>query len=447
MEKNDIKKIIVITVCFLLISTGFISLTASNTTVTLNNTDYLEDERNIYSKDFLDLKISFLMKLAQFPAVSVCVIKGNEVVFSRGYGIYDLENSKQASQDTIYVIASVTKTIVGTALMQLWEQGLFELDDDVNNYLPFSLKNPNFPDDPITFKMLLSHTSSLNTNTRNEYYWMNFSEDPPFDFFPEPYLEQFLVPGGRYYHNRVWNNIYRPGERAMYANVGFDIISYLVEIISGEKFLSYCQNHIFNPLEMHSTSFNLSNLNIDDVAKPYFYYLGEYYQINELDFLWGDITPPQPYWKMRAYPAGGLYTSVNDLSHFLIAHMNDGVYKDFRLLEKDSVDLMHAIIPDNRIGYGLAWMKFDISAFHISTGHGGDLPGADTWMLYIDSEDVGVIYFANGNPAYGPRSTLSYIAVQLLLFSLFRKGGMSLLPSLNILYRPVPSFMKFNVYK
>ena len=140
------------------------------------------------NENYFDSKISFLMKYATFPSLSACIINEDEVIWSKGYGYYDIINQKESDTDTIYVIASITKTIVGTCLMQLYDQGLFQLDDDVNNYLPFSLRNPNFPDDKITFRMLLSHTSSLNTNTRNEYYWINFSGDPPFNFFPEPYL-------------------------------------------------------------------------------------------------------------------------------------------------------------------------------------------------------------------------------------------------------------------
>ena len=135
-----------------------------------------------------DKKISLLMRLAGFCSLSTCIIKNDTIIWSKGYGLYDVPEQKQTTIDTIYVLASITKTIVGTALMQLYEQGLFDLDDDVNDHLPFELRNPNFPDDPITIRMLLSHTSSLNTNTQQQYYWFNFSGDPPFPFFPEPYL-------------------------------------------------------------------------------------------------------------------------------------------------------------------------------------------------------------------------------------------------------------------
>jgi CubicO group peptidase (beta-lactamase class C family) len=366
-------------------------------------------------------RISFLMHLADFSALSACIIQDDQVIWSMGYGSYDREADTPAAPQTIYVLASVTKTVVGTALMTLYDQGLFALDDDVNMYLPFNLRNPNFPDEPITIRMLLSHTSSLNTNTQNNYYWMNFSGDPPFSFFPEPYLSELLLPDGKYYDPSLWSTIYHPGEHAMYANVGFDLISYLIEIISGETFLEYCDTHLFTPLDMHQTSFNLSQLPLQDVAIPYQRYLGKYYQINELTFMFGNMTPPDKYWRGRFYPAGGLYSTVVDLSHFLIMHMNNGVYNGTHILKNDTVALMHHIDPDNQIGYGLAWMHHSISPYLTTTGHGGDLPGVDTWMLYNQTLDRGVIYFANGNPYYALLPLNGFLWVQLLLYSLFMK--------------------------
>lgn len=366
-----------------------------------------------------DHKISVLMKIAGLPSLTACIIKNNQMIWSKGYGYYDRSEQKPATTDTVYVLASVTKTIVGTALMQLYEQGLFDLDDDVNNFLPFDLRNPNFPDDPITFRMLLSHTSSLNPNDQLQYYWFNFSGDPPFSFFPEPYLREFLLPGGRYYDPSVWSSEYRPGEYAMYANVGFDIISYLVEIISGEPFLEYCETHIFSPLNMKHTGFNFSRFDINQVAIPYLRYKGTYYTINELESIFG-LELPELYYRMRFYPAGGLYSTVLDLSHFLIAHMNDGVYNGTRILKKETVDLMHAIQPGNQIGYGLAWMHQSIGGL---SGHAGDLFGGDTWMLYSEEKDIGVIYLANGNAEYGALPFRGQFTVILILYLLFTKEG------------------------
>ena len=407
-------------VCIVLITTCVIPVIAEFTSQTTNTTS--PALYALLNDAVFDQKISFLMKIAGFPSLSACIIKNDQMIWSKGYGYFDRSKLKPATPDTFYVVASITKTIVGTALMQLYEQGLFGLDDDVNEFLPFRLRNPNFPDDCITFRMLLSHTSSLTTNTQNQYYWFNFSGDPPFGFFPEPYLREFLVPGGSYYDPSVWSTKYRPGEYAMYANVGFDIISYLVEIISGDPFLEYCDNHIFSPLDMKNTGFNLSHFNIDQVAIPYQRFNGKYYRINELGFMFGENTPPESYWRLRCYPAGGLYTTVKDLSHFLIAHMNDGIYNDTRILKKETVELMHAIQPGNRIRYGLAWMHESIGGFSVS-GHGGDLQGVDTWMLYNQTGDIGVIYLANGNPKYSTMPFSGLFSFILILVSLFTKEG------------------------
>jgi len=434
MEKNITRKGLVTIIVFLFISSSFFSVSANLITDNQSKSTISNEQRNVFDDIFFDMKMAFLMEIAKLPSLSACIIHNDQVIWSKGYGYYDLENQKEPTSDTIYVIASITKTIVGTALMQLYEQGYFSLDDDVDTYLSFPLRNPHFPDEPITFRMLLSHTASLNTNTRNEYYWVNFSGDPPFSFFPEPYLEEFLVPGGKYYHEDVWSDTYKPGEHAMYANIGFDLISYLIEILSEESFLLYCQQHIFEPLNMHNTSFNLSTLNIDNVAIPYQYSLGKYYQINELPSQFGDITPSEPYWRLRCYPAGGLYTTVNDLSHFLIAHMNDGIYQNTRILEKETVDLMHTIQPDNAIQYGLAWMNHPIGLKYTAMGHGGDIMGVDTWMLYMPSEDIGIIYFANGNPVYRQMgSIMGHIAIEFILYSVFKEGGLTMSPSPNIL--------------
>ena len=409
---NMKKKLIGICICILLTTTCVIPVMADTT----QKAAYIP-----FNDAAFDQKLSLLMKIAGFPSLTACIIKGDQMIWSKGYGYYDRSEQKPATTDTIYVLASITKTIVGTALMQLYEQGLFDLDDDVNTFLPFDLRNPNFPDDPITFRMLLSHTSSLNENGQMQYYWLNFSGDPSFDFFPEPYLREFLLPGGRYYDPSVWSMEYRPGDYAMYANVGFDLISYLVEIISGEPFLAYCDTHIFSPLDMTNTGFNFSCFDIDQVAIPYQRFKGRYYTINETAFLFGeDWTPPQQYWRVRFYPAGGLYTTVSDLSHFLIAHMNDGIYNGTQILEKETVELMHATQPGNQIGYGLAWMHESIGDL---SGHGGDLPGADTWMLYSQKEDIGIIYLANGNPEYSALPFRGQFPFMLILYLLFTKEG------------------------
>jgi CubicO group peptidase (beta-lactamase class C family) len=347
-----------------------------------------------------------LLKIGHYPSLSACIIKNQTVVWEKGYGLYDLEEEKPATNHTVYIIASITKTITGTALMQLYDQGRFGLDDDINIYLPFDVRNPNFPNDTITIRMILSHSSSLN-NDPLSYYWLNFSQDPPIPWYPYPWLEEYLVPGGEYYTAESWSTDYHPGERMEYANANFDIAAYLVEILSGEPFHEYCEEHIFTPLEMTQTSFCLGDYNIDDVAIPYSYVNRTYKRL--------------PHYQLLHYPVGGLRTSVVDLAHFFIMHMNQGVYNGTRILNADTVEEMHTIQPPgntyNNFNYGLAWMIEEKPLRHdVFSGHGGDLPGCHTFMLMRQSDNTGIIYFLNSDRTSSYMKLFIVKIIQNLLF-------------------------------
>jgi CubicO group peptidase (beta-lactamase class C family) len=433
MKKNILRKSLAVVIILLFLSTSFASISSSFIAENQMKSDISNEQISGLKDIFFNLKMSILIKSALYPSLTACIIKDDEVTWSNGYGFYDLDNRKSATENTIYNMASISKTITGSALMQLYDQGLFDLDEDVNNYLPFNLRNPNFPDDPITFRMLLSHSSSLNRDSI-EYYWLNFSADPPFSFYPYPWLEKYLIPGGKWYNSNTWSSTYRPGEYSMYANINFDIVCYLVELISEEKFHNYCKEYIFYPLEMYNTSFNLSELNIDNVAIPYHYHNGEYLQINELSYMLGEFTPPDKYWRMRMYPAGGLYTTVADLSHFFIAHMNGGVYNEVRILEKETVEEMHRIQPPGNHDpntdsyYGLAWtIGINPSGFKVNiTGHGGGIYGVHTWMYDIPSENLGVVYFTNGDKNIEKNVLFRAISGLITIISLYQKGGFKL---------------------
>lgn len=176
-------------------------------------------------EDFDD-DISTLLKNAKIPSMSTCIIQNESLVWCNGYGKYNKLLDLTPSEDTVYMAASVSKSFTATAIMQLYEDGLFELEEDVNNYLPFVLRNPNYPDVPITFKMLLSHQSSLSNNS----YLILFGIVYLFfqKYFPYPALEWHLVPGGRMYHADVWTDN-RPEDIFNYSNTGYLILEYLVE--------------------------------------------------------------------------------------------------------------------------------------------------------------------------------------------------------------------------
>ena len=389
MSNIIFRKYLVYAVIFLFIG-GSISPVIGQI-VSQDNQVFVKNQTNLGEylvfDSFFDRIFTYLMEYGHFPSLSACIIIDDEVVWAKAYGFYDLENSKSATIDTIYMVASISKTITGTALMQLYDQELFDLDEDVNNYLPFSLRNPNHPDNPITFRMLLSHTSSLAVDSSlSHYWWANWSGDLPISWYPYPWLEEYLTPDGKYYNSIIWSES-KPGESLIYANINFDLTAYLVELISGQPFHEYCQEHIFIPLDMLNTSFSLTDLNIDNVAIPYHYQTSGTFQGYD-------------HHRILHYPVAGLRTTVSDLSHFLIAHMNGGVYQGTRILDEETVDIMHTIQAsiDSFFSYGLAWTIWKEYGMERYSGHTGDFtPGFSTRMMIRIRDNCGIIFFVNGD--------------------------------------------------
>jgi CubicO group peptidase (beta-lactamase class C family) len=373
--------IVTITICILL------SINIAPATISIKqNTNKITnkfDEEYTISDFILDNYIQILMKIAHKPSIAAGIIYDDNLVWSKGYGFYDLENQKKTNEDILYLQASVSKTVTATALMQLFEKGLFDLDDDVNDYLPFNLRNPNHPEDPITIKMILSHRSSL---ADDNLYWIALSYlpgDPDVEGFPYPWLEDYLVPGGNGYSSSTWSDA-KPGENFYYANIGFSIIAYLVEILSNQNFNEYCKDNIFEPLQMYNSSFRLRDHNISNIAVPYEYKNGDYFR--------------HPHYGIHIlYPAITLRTSIEEFSHFIIAHMNGGVWNNVRILKEETADLMHTahFSTEASYNYGLGWfISYQENGNKIVSHSGGYVGVLDRVTIFID-DDIAVMFFSN----------------------------------------------------
>jgi len=381
------KKILV-----MLVTCVFISLSISNITVSKDLTrqnsifkDNKESESFVgnLSDNLFDMYVKILMKIGHRPSIATGIIYNDTLVWSKAYGYYDLENQKQATKDILYLQASVSKTVVATALMQQYEQGKFNLTDDVNNYLPFELRNPNHPDLPITIEMLLSHRSSL---ADDNLYWICLSYlpgDPDVPDYPMPWLEEYFTPNGSAYSSSTWSEA-EPGEKYYYSNVGYSLVGYLVEIFSNQNFNEYCKEHIFEPLEMYNSSFRLRDHNISNIAVPYEYKNGAYFR--------------HPHYGIHPiHPAITLRTSVEEYSHFLIAHMNGGLWNGVRILNKTTVDLMHTahFSPEDAHNYGLGWVLAKKADGEVQLSHSGGYVGVLDLVKIQPEKDIATIFFSN----------------------------------------------------
>ena len=206
------------------------------------------------------------MAQAHIPGLGVAVTHGEHIKWAKGYGLANVKTGLRADSDTPFMLASISKTITCTAVMQAVEDGLLDLDADVNTYLPWAVDNPHHPHDAITLRMLLTHTSSMKDDWHvfTRFYVPGDSKVALGDF-----LRRCLTPGGNLYEHQAWFQKAPPGKRYVYCNLGVTLAGYIVEAVSGIKFATWCDKRIFGPLQMTDTSWFLKGLHVPSVAMPY----------------------------------------------------------------------------------------------------------------------------------------------------------------------------------
>ena len=343
-------------------------------------------------ENVMDKQIASWMEKQHVPGLAACIVNRDEVVWSSGYGMANLTKLIPFTPDqSLFQIASVTKGITATAIMQLRDKGLLKLDEDVNKFLTFSVRNPKHPDKPITFRHLLTHTASINDS---DAIYSIYAVGDPTRSLEEVVTEYFTAEGSLWSRENYSKNA--PGASKRYSNAGFALLGYLVEVISKQPLEEYLQQNVFRPLKMNETSFYIAKLNRERHARPYTY-VGKATQKlvpghGDGNLLPEGVSPKVGYNEhaLYSYPTladGMIRTSVKQLANFMIAMMNGGRFDETRLLNEETVNEMFA--QDEQ---GLGWFK---------TGHywghdGGD-PGCSTEMMFNPKSKIGFIIFANAD--------------------------------------------------
>lgn len=346
----------------------------------------LERKENEFKN--LETEIQETVDKLNVVGLSISVIENNKISYSQGFGYADIDKSIKTDTNTIYRIASISKSITASAIMKLYEEGKFKLDDDINDYLNgFEVRNPNFPDEKITFRMLLTHTSSIiDGDTYSTIYDIQDFGD------------------------------YKPGDQFEYSNYGYNLLATLIEQISNQDFEDFVQENIFKPLNMKA-SFNPNKFeDVDNIAVLYgIDEDGNYYErLNDKNRIEDNIVISStvrdkdgkiPLGNAFKYsPMGGLRTSPNELAKFMIMLSNKGLYNGTRVLKKDTVELMEQIHWYGDALNGL--YKCKGLGLHITDdliegsrliGHTGEAYGLLSNMFYDENRKFGYIMMLNGN--------------------------------------------------
>ena len=338
----------------------------------------------------LDGEIKSWMEKQNVPGLAACIVHADKIVWSNGYGMANLTKRIPFTPDqSLFQIASISKTFTATAIMQLRDKGLLQLDDDVNEFLPFSVRNPKHSDKPITFKHLLTHTASIGDS---DAVYSTCAVGDPSTSLEEVVTQYFTATGSLWSRRNYLESA--PGEKNRYSNAGFALLGYLVEVISKRSLEEYLQQNVFHPLGMNETSLYIAKLDPQKQARPYTYAKSLKRKLCPRDgdgnLLPEGVSPTVGYNEHALYSFPTLAdsmvrTSVNQLANFMIAMMNGGRFGETQLLEEETVKEM---LPDK--GAGLAWFR---SGDY--WGHDGSDPGCATEMMFSPRTKVELIVFAN----------------------------------------------------
>lgn len=330
------------------------------------------------------------------PGIAVCVVRGERIDWAAGYGWSDIANGTRMSPETIQNIASISKTITATAVMQLWEEGRFRLDDDVSDYLPFVVRNPHFPETPITVRQLLTHRSSI---TDSPAYDASYAcGDPAMSLMD--WLRAYFDPAGSFYDATGNFLAWKPGtpdppkQPRPYSNLAFGLLGGLVETVARVPFEEHVRQKIFEPLAMTDSGWRIAEIDRRRHAVPYGKAPDPGLAPPEgpgVDPSTGAVYHPHCLYSFTNFPDGLLRTSALDLSKFLRAYIGRGEFNRARVLEDATVEKMLTASHDEQ---GLCWSRTRFGSDEI-WGHGGSDPGVRTVMQFSPRHRVGVIVFSN----------------------------------------------------
>jgi CubicO group peptidase (beta-lactamase class C family) len=331
---------------------------------------------------FLDGVIAAQKESNHTEGVTIAVVANGGLFFAKGYGMADRAAARKVDPErTLFRVGSVSKLFTWTAVMQLVEQGKLDLKADVNRYLdgaPFTV--PATFQQPITLAHLMTHTPGF--------------EDVVVGLFARSPAD--MRPLGALLADELPLRVRPPGVWGSYSNHGTALAGYVVERVSNTPYEQYVEQHILDPLGMRHTTVRQP---IPAALKPDmsvgYRFVGGEQKAQEFEFV-------------PASPAGAISASAVDMTHFMLAHLQDGRYGDARILAETTARSMHArafgASPDLN-GMMLGFYEMNRNG-HRVYGHGGDTLWFHTDLALLPDDGVGLFVSYNGDTGARPRSAL-----------------------------------------
>jgi len=349
-------------------------------------------------------KINKLYNEERLGGFAVAVFSQDSIIYMGGFGYADKAAKRPYTISTQQYIASTSKTTIGLSLMKAVELGLVKLDEPIDTYLPFQVRNPNFPDQAITLRHLATHSSSLDYN-EEVVEALYVSEEEKAESL-KPSIEAYFLQKS---YGEVMYTDHQPGENYNYSNIGAGLAAYIIEVTSGLTYLEFTKENIFKPLNLSNTFWYQSAADSLNLTK---YYEPDNGTIKEVETS-----------GVRLYPCRDMITDIKDLS----TYCQSLIAEDSKLLNKSSFEelyrpqLKKSVSNQNDDNTGLFFQidrnQYGIT-YQLKGGTGGD-NCINTTMLFDPVTGLGYIFI--GNTGQSPKSKVNHILIYRTLVSLGNK--------------------------
>jgi CubicO group peptidase (beta-lactamase class C family) len=336
----------------------------------------------------LEPAINNEIKQGHVPGLALGVVKDGRLIYAQGFGVQKIGEHSPISSRSLFHMASVTKTFVATAIMQLVEKGQIDLDAPLIRYLPdFRLADERYR--VITIRQMLSHTSGIPDT--DDYHW----DKPEFD---DGALDRFV-------RSLVRKKLdFRPGSKFSYSNTAYEILGDAIAAVSGATFEDYVQRNILTPLGMRDSTLLLRETNAQLLTSPHV-----------LEHKKLVVSKVFPYNRAHA-PSSTLYSNIEDMSRWAMANLNGGELDGQRILTRETLALMWrpvADAPNSKVG--ISWFTKESNGHRFVLHAGGDV-GFESLLILAPDDGFGVIGMTNrGDDAGTPLNAMVNAAIRIML--------------------------------
>ena len=362
-------------------------------------------------KNKFEREVVRLMRDGKVPGMSILITKDNKPIYERAFGSREWKGGKPATIDTLYGIASITKSMTCVALLQLHQEGKLNIYDPISKYIPVKI---GFEDDPITIHHLMCHASSI--PSLSDYVFRIVNEDlelteGTFPNFPMGNWDDFWF----HVNDAKKEVLTPPGKKFYYFNGGFTMLSQIIASVSGKTYEEYMRNRVFDPLEMKRSAFSREELEKDeDVSKGY---CGKVEKENIKRIPKPHLTGP------FNSGAGGLNSSVRELTNYLLFHLNNGVFNGEQILDANLIHEMQKphntnlkgenfLLHKGKAAYGYGWSRIDNYHGYTLITHSGASGVSGGFIGFIP--ELKITYAQLYNVGWLARHLLDYAVILLM---------------------------------